>query len=217
MIRFHLQSLVLSCFLLMGLCLFSADVSRAAPSEARQELETTINAVLAELKKPELKNSATRNAVLGKVEGIINGLFSFEELSARTVGPSWSTFSPDQQRRFITAFTTLLRENYLEKLDGYNGESVAYVSEKKSSSGDKVEISTTVSIKGKPVPVAYRMLKKGKWVVYDVIIEGVSMVQNYRGQFKDMLMSSKADQLITQVQKKAEEARAYNQKMQTGK
>ncbi len=216
MISSRLKALVLSGIILMGLCLWNAESARAAPSQAHQELELTINEVLSELQKPDLKNPATRNVVLGRVEKIIDRLFSFEELSARTVGPSWNKFTPDQQKRFIHVFTTLLRESYLEKLDGYNGETVTYLSETGSKNGDKVEINTSVNIRGKPVPVAYRMLKKNQWEVYDVIIEGVSMVQNYRSQFQQLLVSGDAEALIEQVRVKAESARAHNKKLQMG-
>ena len=216
MIRSCLKTFVLSGILLAGLCLWNPGAAQAAPSLAHQELERTINEVLAELQKPELKNAATRNAVLSRVEKIIDRLFSFEELSSRTVGPNWNKFTPDQKKRFIDVFTTLLRENYLEKLDGYNGETVTYLSETSSKTGDKVEINTSVTIKGKPVPVAYRMLKKTQWEVYDVIIEGVSMVQNYRSQFQQLLLSGDPEKLIEQVRVKAEEARAHNKKLQMG-
>lgn len=188
------------------------NVSFAAPSEARTELEKTINQVLTELQRPELKNPGTRTAVLSRVEGIIRRLFSFEELSMRTVGPSWKNFTPTQKQQFMEAFETLLRETYLEKLDGYNGEIVNYLGETSSTKGDKVEIQTSVNIKGKPVPVSYRMLKKTRWVVYDVIIEGVSMVQNYRSQFQSVLSQGNVEKLIELVRVKAQEARAHNQK-----
>jgi phospholipid transport system substrate-binding protein len=178
-----------------------------AASEARQQLEATINEVLTELKKPELKNPATKGAVLNKVEGIIRRLFSFEELSMRTVGQEWRKMTPDQKQRFMNAFETLLRESYLDKLEGYNGEQVSYVGESSSTKGDKVEIKTTVNIKDKPVPVDYRMLKKGRWVVYDVIIENVSMVQNYRQQFQDIVSREGPERLIELVQAKAQGAK----------
>ena len=214
MIRSRLKVFLLTGLLLAGLCL--CGVAVAAPSQAHQELEKTINAVLAELQKPELKQPATRNAVLARVEKIIDRLFSFEELSSRTVGAAWNKFSPDQKTRFIDVFTTLLRESYLEKLDGYNGETVTYLSETASKAGDKVEINTSVNIRGKPVPVAYRMLKKDRWEVYDVIIEGVSMVQNYRSQFQQVLVSGDAEKLIQLVREKADAAKAYNKKLQMG-
>lgn len=202
---------ILPAFCLCLLLLAPAKAN-AAVSEARQSLEHTINQVLSELQKPELKNPATRNGVLDRVENIIRQLFSFEELSMRTVGPKWRGFNQDERRRFMAAFEDLLRERYLGSLEGYNGETVNYTGETASADGNRVEIQTTVDIQGKPVPVSYRMLKKGKWMVYDVIIEGVSMVQNYRSQFQSVLDKGSADELIALVRQKAEETRAANAK-----
>lgn len=201
------------CLLLTGM---GASSARAA-SEARQQLEKAITSVLAELDDPALHSEPGRKAVLARVEAIIHNFFDFGELSMRTVGPQWKGFTPDQQKRFVDVFTTLLRETYLEKLDGYDGETVSYTGEVSSSKGDKVEVQTVVNMKKKPVPVAYRMLKKSTWRVYDVIIEGVSMVQNYRTQFQDLLAKGDAEALIRQVGVKAEEVRASNYKSQMGK
>ncbi len=187
-----------------------------AASDAQNSLEKTINSVLDELKKPGIKDPNARVAILANVEKIILTLFDFNELSTRTVGPSWKNFSADQKTQFTNAFTTLLRETYLEKLNGYNGEQVSYIGETASSAGDKIEIQTSVLIQGKPVSVSYRMLKKQQWVVYDIIIEGVSMVQNYRTQFQEMLTRGDIDGLVKQVGVKAEESRTRNRKSQTG-
>lgn len=205
--------------LALSLCLSVAAAPAAkAESAARQTLENSINKVLHELDDPGLKNPATQEAILDRVEKIINGIFDPAELSLRTVGPSWSTLSDDQKARFAEAFEDLLRETYLEKLAGYDGEKVIYQGETTSSKGDKVEVSTIVDIKDKPVPVAYRMLNKnGRWVVYDVIIEGVSMVQNYRTQFQDLLASGDIESLIKRITAKAAELKSYNQKQHAGK
>ncbi|MDR2488540.1 MAG: ABC transporter substrate-binding protein [Desulfovibrio sp.] len=212
MITSRAHGFLLSGILLAAIALCGATLAADAPSQARQELERTIHDILVELQKPELKNPATKKNVLSRVEGIIDRLFSFEELSSRTVGVKWDSFSPDQKKRFIAEFTTLLRESYLEKLDGYNGETVNYVGETRNTNGDKVEISTSVVVKGKKVSVAYRMLQKSRWIVYDVIIEGVSMVQNYRSQFQQALLAGDVEKFIEHVRGTAEKARAYNKK-----
>jgi len=202
--------LAAACF---ALCLgLFVQAEAQAASDARQVLEKTVNQVLAELKKPELKNPATRDAVLANVERIVLTLFSFEELSMRTVGPNWKSFSQDQKTRFINAFEDLLRERYLGALEGYNGETVTYIREAPvGSGGDKVQIDTTVDITNKAVPVNYRMLRKGsRWVVYDMIIEGVGMVQNYRSQFQAVLQKGDPEELIKLVRVKADETRDAN-------
>lgn len=198
----------------LACCLFAYTLAHAA-SPARQELENTVNQVLAELKKPEMKNPATRAPILANVERIILTLFSSEQLSMRTVGPEWKNFTPDQQKRFMAAFEDLLRERYLGALEGYSGETVTYLKETPvGSGGDKVQIDTQVNIKGKVVPVNYRMLTKGggRWVVYDITIEGVGMVQNYRSQFQAVLQKGDPEELIKLVRAKADETRDANNK-----
>lgn len=211
MIRTNIKKILPALLLPVFLLLLVQSTAFAAHSPARTELEKTINLVLDELKKPELKNPATRNAVLQRVEVIVRTMFSFQELSMRSVGPEWKNFTPDQKTRFTAAFETLLRETYLEKLDGYNGEQVNYTGELNLGS-NRVEIQTIVNIKNKPVPVNYRMIQRGRWVVYDVVIEGVSMVANYRGQFQNVLAKNGVEKLIDLVRVKADEARAQNRK-----
>lgn len=198
---------------LMALCAVFAPTSARAASEARAALERVVTQVMAELNKPELKNPATRDAVLNRVEKIIVTLFSPEELSMRTVGPNWRNFTPDQKKRFADAFEDLLRERYTGALEGYAGETVSYTGEAPiGGKNDRVQIDTTVNIKNKPVPVSYRMVKKDRWVVYDMIIEGVSLVQNYRSQFQSVLQKGDAEELIALVRAKAAETRAQQGK-----
>ncbi|MEI3479767.1 MAG: ABC transporter substrate-binding protein [Bilophila sp.] len=110
------------------------------------------------------------------------------------MGRNWPTFSEAQKQRFDTAFANLLLITYLDKVQGYNGEKIAYTGEVMSSKGDRAEIQTVVTLSdGKAVPVAYRMmLKNGRWVVYDVLIENVSLIKNYRSQFQDVLSPGNA-------------------------
>lgn len=196
-----------------GVIMLMASAPAFAASEPREALEKTVNNVLAELKKPEMHNASTREAVLQNVETIIVSLFSFEELSMRTVGPNWRNFNADQKKRFIDTFEDLLRERYIGALHEYSGETVSYIKETPvGTSGDKVQIETIVNVSNKPVAMNYRMLKKDRWVVYDIIIEGVSLVQNYRSQFQVVLQRGNADELIEQVSKKAAETKAENNK-----
>jgi len=195
--------------LLLFLCLF-APVRVEAASEAQQALEITINQVLVELQKPGLHDPAQRKGIEDNIERIVLTLFSFEELSMRTVGPNWRNFTQDQQKRFMDAFEDLLRERYTDALEGYNGGSVTFLKETPvGSSGDRVQIDTSVTINNKSVPVNYRMQreKSGRWVVYDIIIEGVGMVQNYRSQFQSVLQRGNAEELITLVRARADEMR----------
>lgn len=178
----------------------------AAPSAARSALQSTIDEIIELLKSPDLKNSSAREALLAKVEAKIYTVFDFEEFSARTVGGHWSKFSDRQKKDFQEAFSQLLYHTYVTKLEEYDGQTINFNSEKASKKGDKVEILTTIPYNAKEIPISYRMLdKNGKWVVYDVIVENISLVQNFRGQFQEILKNQSPDQLIGIVKKKTQE------------
>ena len=182
----------------------------AADPGPRQTLQTAITRVMEEIKNPDWVNPATRGPLRQRIEDEVYHVFDFGEFSSRTVGPRWRAFTPEQKKRFSQAFADLLLNTYLNKITGYNGEQVAYTGETASPDGNRVEVRTVVTMKdGKKTPVNYRMLPKdGSWRVYDVIIENISLVKNYRTQFQDILNSATPDQLIARVLEKAHEVRA---------
>ena len=194
-------------FLLLALAVVLPGAAALAASPARHALETSISRILASIKNPDYVNPTTRGPLRQQIEDEVLHIFDFGEFSSRTVGPRWRTFSPDQQRRFSDAFAELLINTYLNKIDGYNGEQVLYTGETVSPEGRRVEVQTLITMKdGKKVPVAYRMLpKRGSWFVYDVLIENLSLVKNYRTQFQDILNSASPDQLIARIRAKTQE------------
>lgn len=189
-------------------CLLAGAAQAASP--AHQTLERVINNVLSLIKDPAYANPATRAGQRAKIEKEARTIFDFGEFSLRTVGARWKSFTPAQQKGFSEAFANLLIPTYVNKIDGYNGEQVVYLGEASSSDGSKVEIRTEVALKdGRKIPVAYRMLQKnGKWWVYDVLVENLSLVKNYRTQFQDILTSGTPDELIKRINEKAQEVRA---------
>lgn len=207
-----LTTACLTLALLLSVCFFTPKTMAAEHSEPRLVLEKGIEAVLKDLSDPALSTPNGRAAVLKRVENTISGLFDFRELSARAVGPNWKSFTPDQQQRLVDNFTTLLRETYLEKFDAYDGEKVTYSGEVINTKGNRAEIQTTIEIDNKAIPIAYRLIKKSTWAVYDVNIEGVSLVQNFRSQFQSVLLKGDIEGLIALVAQKAEETRAENMK-----
>ena len=190
---------------------FAADSSSVA--QARQALEVSITRILNCIKNPDYVNPATRGPLRQQIEDEVLHIFDFREFSLRTVGQHWHVFTPEQQQRFSDAFADLLISTYLNKIDGYNGERVAYTGQA-SSSSDRTDVRTVITMKdAKKVPVAYRMLPKdGSWRVYDVLVEGVSLVKNYRAQFQDILNKTEADKLIERIQAKADEMRRQHAK-----
>ena len=201
-----MRKLLLSAlFMVLAFCF----VAKAAPTPT-ERLTSTIDEVLAVLKNPDYKDSVKRIPLRAQLEKKIHEGFDFAEFSSRTVGRNWQAFSADQKERFQEAFANLLMVTYLDKIQGYNGEQVEYLKEVLSQKGDRAEVQTTVALSdGKKVPVSYRMLlKNDTWSVYDVLIENVSLVKNYRSQFQDVLARGTAEQLIDRVNTRAQELQA---------
>lgn len=195
--------------LCLSLPAFAPAAGAAGPSPARKALEVSITRVLDCIKNPDYVNPATRAPLRRQIEDEVLHIFDFGEFSSRTVGPRWKEFTPDQKKRFSDAFADLLLTTYLNKVDGYNGEQVAYTGELANAAGNRVEVRTEITMKdGTRVPVAYRMMAKdNSWRVYDIIVENLSLVKNYRTQFQDILTSASPDELIARVKAKADEVR----------
>lgn len=170
-----------------------------SPTEAVKQSINEVLAVLAdeELKKPE--RAAERRA---KLEKVIGGRFDYEEMGKRTLAAHWKKLDNAQQTEFVKLFQQFLSNSYAGNVDGYRGEQVEYVKERLK--GDYAEVQTKVVSPKVQVPLDYRLLiKNGEWRVYDVVIDGVSLMKNYRGQFSRIIKSSSYDGLFEQLRKKA--------------
>ena len=171
----------------------------------KDTVSAVIEDVILVLKDPGYANPTTRVSLRQKIMDKVEEIFDFYEFSARTVGTKWKGFSNEQQQRFNEAFAKLLMATYLDNIKGYNGEKVTYTGEKINPKGDRAEVASVITLSdGKKTPINYRMLyKNDHWVVYDVIVENVSLIKNYRSQFKEVLAKANADQLIAKVEERA--------------
>lgn len=198
--KFKLFILSLIVFSLAALPAF------AAPMTARQTAEAGAERILALLGDPAFKTPEGKPAIREKIEAEVLNLFDFEEFSTRTVGPTWRQFTPEQKQQFKEAFTELLRNTYIDTLDEYNGQKIRFTGEISGGNGKRVEVQMEFLADQKVYPVAFRMLEKNnRWVVYDVLIEGISMIKNYRDQFRDILAKNSPQELIDRVKAKAVE------------
>lgn len=196
---------------LLPLFLFFLIISSAMAAQLtpKETIEQGVQDILALMRNPAFKDPATKQQIRKQIEEEALSFFDFEAFSSRTIGPQWKNFTQEQKSRFQTAFTTLLRNTYIDMLDQYNGESATYVNQVASDDGARVEVQMALKAKDKSYPFAFRMLEKnGRWVVYDVLIENVSMIKNYREQFKDILIKNNPDELIRLVEQKALEQSA---------
>jgi phospholipid transport system substrate-binding protein len=132
-------------------------------------------------------------------------LFDFTALSMRSVGTAWREMTNEQKKEFTDLFAKLLERTYMDKIREYNDEKVVYEDEVMLSDS-KAEVQSKIVTQGKEIPILYRLYKtSGEWRVYDVLIENVSMVKNYRTQFRDYLSKNSVEDLLEHLRKKTAE------------
>jgi phospholipid transport system substrate-binding protein len=172
---------------------------------AKATVEGQINKMLAKMKEPAFKE-LPKDAKLAEIRGVINEVFDYKELSRRTLGREWKKFKPDQQTEFIDLFSQLLENVYADRILAYTHEKIEFGKETELKKG-RVEVeSYIITLDNTKVPLFYRMSdKSGQWRVYDVVIEGVSMIKNYRGQFRQILSKKKPEDLLQTLREKTKE------------
>ena len=140
-----------------------------------------------------------------QVRRIAEDFFAFDETAKRALGRHWQARTPAEQKEFIAVFSDLLERSYLTKIELYGGEKIQYVGEMAES--DQATVKTKIVTKGESeIPVDYRMLRRGeKWLVYDVVIEGVSLISNYRTQFNKIIQTSSYQELVKKIKSKDSE------------
>ena len=169
---------------------------------AKATIEGQIGKMLEKMKEPAFKGLA-RDDKLAEIRKVINEVFDYKELSRRTLGREWKKFKPEQRTEFIDLFSKLLENVYADRILAYTHEKIEFGKETELKKG-RVEVeSYIITMDNKKVPLFYRMSNKtGQWRVYDVVIEGVSMIKNYRGQFRQILSKKKPEDLLETLRKK---------------
>ena len=167
-----------------------------------EAVKSQINKILDVLRDPSLKGEAGKKVKREKIRGVSENMFDYAELSRRTLGQNWNKLNAAQQKEFMGLYKKLLEDAYADKIITYTDEKVVF--SKDSSLTEKTaEVQTTIMTKKADIPINYRVILKGsEWKVYDVVIEGVSLVSNYRNQFSEILASKSPDGLIDTLRKK---------------
>ena len=165
-----------------------------------------VDKVLEVLRDPSLKAESAKKVKKDKIRAISEKMFDFTELSKRTLASNWSKLSPEQQKEFIELYTSLLEDAYANKIMAYTDEKIVFSTEV-ALTEKTVEVRSTVLRKNGDVPIYYRVIMKdGSWRVYDVVIEGVSLINNYRSQFREILANNPPESLLETLRKKVGKA-----------
>lgn len=172
---------------------------------AKATVEAQVNKMLARMQEPSYKE-LPRDGKLDEIRKIINTIFDYRELSQRTLGRDWRKFNPQQQKEFTDLFSKLLENVYADRILAYTHEKIDFDRETKLAE-NRVEVeSYIITTDNKKVPLFYRMsMEDGQWRVYDVVIEGVSMIKNYRGQFRQILSKQSPEDLLKTLREKVKE------------
>jgi phospholipid transport system substrate-binding protein len=171
-----------------------------------ETVEGHLDKVREVLRDPSLKAESAKKAKKDRLRAISEKMFDFTELSKRTLAQNWSKFNPEQQKEFVDLYTSLLENAYANKIMAYTDEKIVF-SKEIALTEKTVEVQSTVLRKNGDIPLYYRViLKDGVWRVYDIIIEGVSLINNYRSQFREILSDKPPESLLETLRKKVGKA-----------
>jgi phospholipid transport system substrate-binding protein len=181
------------------------------PVSPTEGVRSTINEVIRLLNDESLKRPEHLAQRHRLVEEAVGRRFDYEELSKRSLGGQWTKLTDIQRREFVEVFKQLLSDAYADRIEGYSGEQVRYLKER--IEGSYAQLKTRIVSAKFDLPVDYRLLnKEGEWRVYDVVIDGVSLVKNYRGQFERILRASSYEELVLKMRTKSEEIKTHQPK-----
>ena len=173
---------------------------------AQEQLKGAIDRVVSTLDSPAMKGEGKAADRRAAVRQIANEIFDFNEIARRSLGRYWQPLSEAQKAEFVGLFSDLLERSYISKIELYGGEKIVYSGERMD--GDLAIVSTKIITKnGTEVPIDYRLFRRGdNWKVYDVNIEGISLVSNYRTQFNKIIQSSGYNTLVDRMKAKQTES-----------
>lgn len=194
--KYLAHNFIVACVIL--LCLQVGAQANAGPSE---QLKPTLDKLVAILTDPNLKGDAKKIDRRRKIMSTIKERFDFGEMSKRVLGSTWRKIDDRQKVYFTELMTKLIENNYVGQLENYSGQKVEFVGERIKK--NRAQVSTLIENNGAKLPVHYIMSKdNANWMVYDINIEGVSLVRNYRAEFNSILKREEFEGLVSVLEKK---------------
>jgi len=185
--------------LITGIALAFALTSFAEDSPT-DGVRTSVDTILAILKNEQLNKEEKR----AQMSDVVIKRFDFRAMSQRTLATNWKKTTDEEKQQFVDLFSQLIENSYIGKLELYTDEKVEYPGEKVS--GRKAVVETMIITTSTDIPVDYKLYRKGdQWLVYDVIIEGVSLISNYRSSYQEIVKKEGFDGLLAKMQAKIDE------------
>jgi phospholipid transport system substrate-binding protein len=193
---------------LVGSVLLAGPLRGAEAGEPQEKVKVTVDEVVAILANHTLEPSERRT----KIRQAVLQRFGFEEMAQRTLAQHWRTLTPQQRQEFVGLFTDLLEGSYVNRMVNAKPESQSVRYVKETIEQDQAAVHTEIgNERDAPVTVEYRLLQKDKdWKVYDIVIEGVSLVNNYRTQFNTIITKDSYAGLVKQMRLKRDQENAVS-------
>ena len=192
---------VVSAVIVSLLLAFPAVSMAGVPTDT---VKSTVDKVIQTLKDPSLKGAAKEKERRAKIRVAVTNVFDFSEMAKRSLGQYWKDRSESERKEFVALFSDLLERSYINKIESYSDEKIVY--EKESLEDDYAVVKTRfVTKRREEIPVDYKLLKEdGNWGVYDLVIENISLVNNYRIQFNKIIRTSSYQELVRKMKNKSE-------------
>ena len=176
----------------------------SAVPDPTEELRPFVAKVVAILTDPALLGKENSSERREKVMAVAHERFDFDEMSKRVLGAQWRQLAPAEQTRFVGLFTKLLEHAYIGKIEDYSKQKVIFKGQRIKD--DRAQVETELVDKDVVIPVFYiMMLKNNDWMVYDIVVEGVSLIRNYMEQFREIIRKDGYTSLVKQIEDKVHE------------
>lgn len=209
--KYTLQHKMGMVFLLLALAIFTfgAGINAATDGGPKEQLEKSINEILNILQSDKYKGADKKDRCYELILNVVNDMFDFREMAKSSLGKNWSSLSTEEQDNFVGLFKSLIEQRYIGKIDSYDNQKVVY--KKERVQGKKAIIYTDIIDKDLEIPIDYRLKEKqGKWLIYDMKIENVSLVANYRRDFDSIMRKEKFAGLMEKITKLIEKSETPN-------
>ena len=190
-------------FITVFFLVFSS-LSFADSNSPTSQVKSTVDDILLTLKDKALDTPTRRE----KIRALVNSRFYFRAMSQRTLARNWKKASPEQQKEFVSLFSNLLENTYIGRIEAYTDERIDYLREKNKSPKRSI-VYTHIVTKSADIPINYKLAKKGdQWLIYDVVIEEVSLISNYRSSYAEIIKKDGMDALLAKMKEKLKTADA---------
>jgi phospholipid transport system substrate-binding protein len=174
----------------------------ASPGEPTEAIRAAVNRGVEILNGAKTDGGKEMAGTIGRLKKVVYPLFDFEEMAKRSLGAHWRRLDPQRQKEFVTLFTDLLEKTYANSINLYDGQKVVYTGE--TIDQDYAEVGTKIVSKKEGAYSADYKLHRvaGNWKVYDIVAEGISVVNNYRSQFNRVIVNSSVEELMKKLKER---------------